>query len=287
MSTCRPLDPGVVRQSIVSHHASASSSSSDRHISLHELVLDLVPHAPLPQWIFSAFVNKRYDCVRAVARYAELRSARRRTQCPDVATLLCLEPTSVGCNLELQRQKLDTALCSDGMAGSLKSRPTREPHQITVWTRGRCTHRAQEFSRVSSHSTHCLGFYTMHRDTDSVSTLIVKVSKLIHLQTVREIFQSPGDVSRRPTQSARIKPPSVNFTRSPGTGFLGSMSNHSPLRFTFYFFARRMEQSMHRHVTDARYKIAHQPHNPAWCSLHLMGGRHLPISPMTSTEFQQ
>ena len=54
----------------------------------------------------------------------------------DMTVFVCLEPTSVGCNLELQRQKLDTALCSDGMSGSLRSRPTSEPHQITNLDQG-------------------------------------------------------------------------------------------------------------------------------------------------------
>ena len=45
----------------------------------------------------NAFVNKRYHCVRAVARYAELRSARMRTQCPDVATLFHATAKRIGC----------------------------------------------------------------------------------------------------------------------------------------------------------------------------------------------
>ena len=40
------------------------------------------------------------------------------------------------------------------------------------------------------------------------------------------------------SQSAGIKPTSVNFTRSPGTRFLDSMVDHSPLRFTMYFGAK-------------------------------------------------
>ena len=196
ISTCRPLDPGVIRQSVVSHHASARSSSSDRHISLHELVLELVPHERLLRYHcgflspsstsdMTVFVRLR-DTPNCEVREGELSvqmwqlfSVLSQRECIAVWIYKDTETgnhTVFGWDVRMSQESTDKRTTPDHKFGP----------------GGRCTHRAQEFSRVSSHSTHCLGFYTMHRDTDSVSTLIGKVSKLIHLQTVREILQSPG-----------------------------------------------------------------------------------------------
>ena len=46
----------------------------------------------------------------------------------------------------------------------------------------------RELSGASSHSTHCWPCRPFHRDTNSVSSLVVKVSKLIHLYPVRDIL---------------------------------------------------------------------------------------------------
>ena len=46
----------------------------------------------------------------------------------------------------------------------------------------------RELSGASGHSTHCWACRPFHRDTNSVSSLVVKVSKLIHLYPVRDIL---------------------------------------------------------------------------------------------------
>ena len=84
--------------------------------------------------------------------------------------------------------------------------------RITVRTRGCCTHRAHELPSASGHSTHCWAetgviYRALHLsrkpfDTTSkgkfpgcpqsirdIDSLVVKVSKLIHLQTVGEILR--------------------------------------------------------------------------------------------------
>jgi len=53
------------------------------------------------------------------------------------------------------------------------------PHHPRVT--GRRTH---EFSQASDHSTHCWAYRPVHREIDS---LVVKVSKLFHLEPVRDI----------------------------------------------------------------------------------------------------
>ena len=47
---------------------------------------------------------------------------------------------------------------------------------------------ARELSGASGHSIHCWACGPLHRDTDSVSSLVVKVSKLIHLYPARDIL---------------------------------------------------------------------------------------------------
>ena len=79
-----------------------------------------------------------------------------------------------------------------------------------VRTRVFCAFRAHEFSSASRHSIHCWACRPLYRDTNSVSSLlVVKATNSFTFNLYERDSSVIWDVSRCPTQSAGIKPPSV------------------------------------------------------------------------------